>query len=199
MSNKPELSAKDFEESVKRQQLDSIVNNIDNSFNEIVGQDTHGKLPENLFVRDFLPFFSGQVPLNKASQHYQYWIGIAGTPMNEVDIIDNKGNTIFTVPPLMNADFINPNKRHKAMGDIFTEQSLHSSHSPAAGNSYLARELSQRVSEFEDNSKPLLTYEQRWSQIFNRYGVSATSEDRTNNVGRTTSNNGDDVEDLIYD
>lgn len=199
MVKKSTMTPQDFEENLKKQKLGTIVDTIDRSYGDIVGEKVNGKLPENLFVQHFLPFFTGQVPSKDVHQYYQYWIGVAGTPMNEVDIIDGKGETIFTVPPIMNSDFVNPAKRSKGMGDVFAEHSLHASHSPASGERFLANELSQRINEFEDNTEKLVTAEQKWNHIFKRYGVESPYKNEATQEVRSNNDNDDDGEDLIYD
>jgi len=58
------------------------------------------QLPEPIFKEVFLPFFLSQHPNEEWLMLLDQWIQIAGTAQLPVDIVDEKNNILFTVPPI---------------------------------------------------------------------------------------------------
>ncbi len=125
--------------------------------------------PEYLFKSTWLPFFAGltdEISGKKAT--ISDWLDVAGTAYNEVDIVDQDGKVLFTVPPLLR-DTPLMEKRHpndtmrEAMAEYINYASLH----PKMGKAYLEKVISSKIPR-----KPAdVRYIRRWNDIFVRYGL----------------------------
>ena len=152
-----------------------------------------GRLPESMFVAEFLPYFSGELKIDKDSSVIPYWIGVAGSPTAEVDIIDKAGNTIYTVPALFSTDTINVTETNsRPISDIMLEYEQRSSRFPIDGENFLEASLKIESNE----SDKFKSAEGRWETILKRYDKEVPSNDNT-----TVSNKGDSLndDDLEYD
>lgn len=61
-----------------------------------------GRLPERLFRENFLAFFCRETPLQDYAIYASKWIEIAGSQSAEVDLINDLGQTVITIPPFHN-------------------------------------------------------------------------------------------------
>jgi hypothetical protein len=88
-------------------------NTLDVVFNSLVtnSRDTCSVLPEQIFVNYFLPFFTGRNDFVARPNIFSEWISIAGSPMNEVAIIDSFNNIMYYVPAVFDTSFINAAKQ----------------------------------------------------------------------------------------
>ena len=72
--------------------LNKLVEDLDNVIDENV------KLNEEAFKNLYLPYIIGQ----KHNDNFVVkWIELAGSPFKEVDLVDNEGNIVNTLPPLI--------------------------------------------------------------------------------------------------
>lgn len=67
-------------------------------------------VPEAIFVRDFLPFFSGEATEN-APELLSAWYLIAGTPYSPVNVVNTLGQTVAVVPPILSRDIAFPDSK----------------------------------------------------------------------------------------
>lgn len=154
------------------------------------------KLPEYIFLQSFFPYFSGVKPITEKDDVLGQWVSVAGTPMDEVDIIDDKGTVLFRVPPLVDTSIINPLRSENNNIGIYAIISLanqHRNNIPAVGERLLRDNLAVKAVEIQKKSEVFETNEQRWISIFARYNQSS------NNSGLSTaskSNLTDD--DLVF-
>jgi hypothetical protein len=63
-------------------------------------------LPEAVFRKMFLPYFSGQLKVTPENNIIGKWVSVAINPHNEVDVVDIKGEVVFTVPGIISTDII---------------------------------------------------------------------------------------------
>lgn len=182
------------EEMLRQRAIDQASDQINNIHNRLVVEKINAKLPEEIFVNYFLPYFSGLVPITKGSDVIANWIGISGTAMAEVDVIDVNGNTLFTVPALFDTDIINITKYAKgeSLEDIYSKHNLYMNNLPVIANKKLNDDLfikSESVikssSNYDDNTI-------RWSNIFKRYNL--LKENASTNKNITHIDNSDDLE-----
>lgn len=128
-------------------------------------------VPEQLFVNYFLPYFSGQIPASSANPFFAQWVGIAGTPMTEVDVIDHQGRILFTVPALFNTSFISPERNGRSYSNIMLEYELRSTHIPVAATNFLANSLDGKFGDTVNQPGASPEQTDRWLTIFARYGI----------------------------
>lgn len=169
-----------------KQQTDSI-------YDSLVGQRDNSQLPEEIFVGYFLPFFSGQRPITDNSQVVAEWISIAGTPMNEVDVISPSGDTIFSVPSLFDTNMIDVVSREvgQSISDIYAQYDLKSNNIQSVANNFLNKELSKKLKIIDSNVDHAETTH-RWNDILTRYGIPVQQQ----SMSKESSNDLDD--DVIY-
>lgn len=157
-------------ETAAEQQVKSV---IELSFSELVERPAKeiNQLPENIFKQYFLPFFCGEVNTNKQNFLVQ-WISIAGTPIKEVEIIDENGNKLFNVPAIMDSTIIDVKntKEGQSFFDITVNYELHRKQLPVIGETYLRNSLDERFKTLTTNSSSHEINERQWNEIFIRYG-----------------------------
>ncbi len=142
-------------------------------FRQLVEQTEVRKLPEHLFVRNFLPFFLGEKNPNENPDFYSYWIGITGSPSAELDVIDKSGNILFRVPGLIYSGIINPSRATNnsiKYSDVVMMAKLYGNITPTAGKNALDKGLSEKYRELQSRSPTFQTNVNRWVEIFRRYG-----------------------------
>ncbi len=201
MSNE---NSNDPNEAVKqqlRQRIGDELTKIQNGINEVAPSDVV-RLPEYHFTQVFLPFFAGdENTMYKAN--LLTWVNMAGGPYRSVDVIDQNGNVLFRVPPVMDRSAINPvkNRSIDIKGSslshvVATVSQLNQIH-PTRGQEYLSKELTKRalVMRVPTNVASDLS---TWNAIFTRYGrppIVAMDKDDPSKVEGA----GDDKDDFNYD
>lgn len=166
----------------------------DDIFKSLVGDRENSKLPEDIFAGYFLPHFSGQQPISSNSQVLAEWIGIAGTPTSEVDVIDKAGQTLFTVPSMFDTSAIDVTKRDvgNSISDIYAQFDLKSNNIPVVANRFLNAQLSKKLEDIDGHHSHNDVTE-RWGKIFERYGIQPAK------TSTTAEPKQDPSDDLVYD
>lgn len=126
------------------------------------------RLPESVFVANFVPFFAGET----VPEHVNMgtWIAIAGGPFREVMIVDTRsGEPLFTVPPMFEMDGIAVSDRREiAVFDIVQNMMGLSNVSAARAKAYFENKmlglgLQRDPADFAEK------YVEMWNHIFQRY------------------------------
>lgn len=170
-----------IENKIKKQQKeasDAILQEMgrkgDNYFELIVTEPNSQikRLPESTFVRHFLPYFCGEKQINGQTNTLGLWIGIAGAITSKVDIVNNTGEVLFTVPPINDTSIFDVNNLKNAQGfkNIIQNFQLYANQTPASGQNYLSRTLDSRLDKLRSESKTFTENEKAWMDIFKRYG-----------------------------
>lgn len=152
---------------------DRITEETEKIFSKLVSNPLANKLPENLFVENFLPYFCGEVEIPEETELYSLWYGIAGSPTGEVDIIDTRGKSLYKVPPLMNTNIINPKREDSNdmnFSQIINLATMYGNMTPMAGMNALNTGLANKLETLRNKSVEFSEYETRWIEIFKRYG-----------------------------
>jgi hypothetical protein len=127
------------------------------------------KVPEAIFVRDFLPAFSGEIPCS--SELLGIWYTISGSPFNRVSVVNQIGEVVAIVPPFQNRDSIPTKNSSKDLTAIFMEHDSITNISPNAATNKLATQLDQKFiqdyNKTEVNSNPI---KQEWDTLLKHYG-----------------------------
>ncbi len=168
---------------------DQVKSSIDYHFEQLVVKPYQeiATLPENVFVEVFLPFFSGERSFDESNDIIINWISIAGNPTKEVKIVDDIGNVLYTVPPIMDTtciDFKN-DRKGQAIGNIMANYELHKGQLPIVGKNYLDGSIDNRLKSLTKDSEVLTENEKRWNSIFVRYGKikdTTVKEDNSNRL-----------------
>ena len=120
-------------------------------------------IPETVFKSTYLPrLIHGNIEYFNVT-----WINdVAKSPHNRVNIVDNRGNVLFTVPPLCNLSLDSMQDQLSAkMKYIQAEMNSNA----LKGNMLLERLLPTFI-----NFEPAISgeFEKEWIAIFERYGLS---------------------------
>lgn len=140
----------------------------------VIGKEDVRKLPESIFVRDFLPLFSGESTQDRENL-LSYWYLIAGTPYHPVDLIDERGQFVIQVPPLQDRNVVNPaGGNGKELSAVFEEAKQKSSLSPALGQQIIANALHNNLQNklSKDVNKEHVAL---WEALMSHYGKSLSS------------------------
>lgn len=153
------------------------------------------KLPESIFVEQFLPFFSGEQNVKDRKEFFSEWIGVAGSPMGEVNVINEEGNVLFSVPPMFDSSVIETAKRNlgESFSDIYSQYKMHSNNLPVVGEKFLADAFEKKIGTTVKKSDVVSSNQERWNNILTRYGRKVGGV-AGNPISVKTTNPGDDVE-----
>lgn len=184
----------DVSARIKKAQLDSFKRQIDESYNELVASKQNNRLPESLFKKEFLPFFSGKDTGDKdLNEIVSTWISISGTPTAELDIFDDStGDTLFTVPGIFNSGVIDVVNRSKSssLNNIYATHALGMAHIPHVADNVLLKTLDEKVKTMLD---PESVEDPRWKDIIDRYSNNSSSTVNSKSKPLAVD------DDLIYD
>lgn len=174
MSNQIDL-LKEAQQALVQNIHNESRNTLDVVFNSLVtnSRDTCSVLPEQIFVNYFLPFFTGKNDFTARPNIISEWIAIAGSPMNEVGIIDSFNNIMFYVPAVFDTSFINAAKQ--AEGPTFSQITDHANllnnNIPAISDRFLTNALSDKLPAITGNVAVNTENEKRWIEIFAKYNI----------------------------
>lgn len=133
------------------------------------------KCPEYIFKEEFLPFFkkfaANEIEKKDNDSHtlMHKWLCISGGHYKSVDVVDNKGETLFTVPPVFNPDAVNMESlKQVGFYDMVEEAKKKGGRFPEEGNSYLYNRL-DNLPTFLNNPETVNDDLDKWREIFDRY------------------------------
>lgn len=164
-------------------QKERMVNETNKMFNGLVSGYQFNKLPERIFVNDFLPFFCGEKQIENYEDIYKLWFGIAGSPTAEVSIINNDGELLFNVPPIVDSHVFNPeynkNKEMPSIADIDGMSEALERSIPIRGMTFRAEAFTDRVFRLTSAGYKHTEHEKRWLDIFIKYKKISISNNNT--------------------
>lgn len=183
----------ELEQVAFKQMMDNAKKRINFIHNSLIETNTKVKFPIELFNNYFAPYFFGQIPINEQSDIFSTWIGIAGSPTSEVDIVDTLGNIVFTVPPLYNTDVIDILRKNSELSKVVDNYNNYGNALPAVAMGFVKNNLLPAVTDIidKDNIADNLT---GWAKIAQHY--MPTSQPSEQN--KSTISNNEDT-DLNYD
>jgi len=172
MSDKENINAlKEMASRIKESNINEVrntLNLIESELNTNIenGIKKVGRLPEYVFVENFLDFFRSGLTETKGKPLLLKWLELAGGPYNEVDIIDENGNVIFTTPGI----YVRPNidlTNKFSFNNMNKTYELQANRMKALGENYLAKQFGVIESQIRlpDATKNKL----RWEKIFKYY------------------------------
>ncbi len=131
----------ELEEAVINQMMDNARKRIDFIHNKLNEDTNRVKFPLDLFNTYFAPYFFGQKPITEDTDIFATWIGIAGSPTSEVDVIDLSGKIVFTVPPLFNTDVIDILRKNSELSRTIENYNNYSNALPAVAMGFVKNNL----------------------------------------------------------
>jgi hypothetical protein len=127
------------------------------------------RVPEKLFVEFFLPVLTGE----QKSVRMDYWLSLGDPgaeeykihPNSPVDIVDESGQVLFTVPPVFGAmDFFQRARATESFMDIVSVAMAQYKISPGLGTAYLMAEVERGFVTNAINAD-----QKAWVDILKRY------------------------------
>lgn len=169
--------ANQLEDAYVQNLKDNLTKQADSFYDALVENTTRSHVPEDLFRDYFLPYFINEVPISSNPEVISKWIGIAGTPMSKVDVVNDADEVIYTVPSLFDTTIINSSERRPgdSIADISAEFDLKNNNIPAVAQSFLSQQLDRKLS-IVDQNRINSQARQEWSDIFKRYGINKKLE-----------------------
>lgn len=167
-----------------------LAESISQSFKSLVTDTPVAKLPEDIFTRHFLPYFSGQKTPTSAEPVFAEWVSVAGNPMSPVDIINQKDEVLFRVPALFDTGMVTQ-LQGRTMREIFKQYELYNNNLPQVANNFLTKALTAKSEGY--TPVPLTKAQEEWNNILSRYNMG----EKSNESKTSGSNDADD--DLIYE
>lgn len=137
-----------------------------NEIHSIVMEQDKAMIPEIVFKESFLEFFKDVNSHPNSNGLLLKWLELSGGVYNEVDVVNDKGDTVYTVPGICTPGSINEAiANNTAFDRIVTTFNNKLNRTEAEGVNYLNAELSKItniVEEGRDNT-------QKWVNILTRY------------------------------
>lgn len=159
---------------------------------------SNAQLPEHMFRKDFLPYFSGKVRDDAKLNITTHWVAIAGTPASEVDVVDESGKVLFSVPPLMTTDWLhsgNGGVRGRSFNEILTHAKNQGARLPHLSDQVIGNQGTQKINSMSVSTDQ--SSESKWKNIFQRYNIAAPGDKSTPAIGATPSSDAGD--ELVFD
>jgi hypothetical protein len=172
--------------------------NLNRSYDSLIIQRTTVNLPEHVFRGYFLPYFSGNtnLPMYQGKDIIAEWIGIAGSPMGEVNVILPNGQIAFTVPAMFDTNTLSVNGQARGgLKNILQEYEMRKAGVPAAANNFLMNSLYNESKQITSTPIDMNPATERWVKIFKYYGILPKTEVSNMNPGAQL----DTDDDLVYE
>lgn len=154
--------------AVLARQIESIQTDL-----KSVTSGDRARFPERYFVGIFLPYFAGDAQPAYPQADMGMWISrVAGSPFAEVDIVNEQGEVIYVIPPMLDRAALDS----RPAGDrsvplehvIKTAEQLHRM-SPLQGENYITQKLTEHALVMRAPSNVLRNLE-TWNRIFQANG-----------------------------
>jgi hypothetical protein len=193
------------EAAIRTTQLKQLEEDSNALFNQLVVgvKQDRTKLPESVFVNNFLPYFAQQRPISEHPNLITEWVGIAGNPMAEVDIVnDQTGEVVGTVPPIYDSSIVENSKRAlgQSFSEILHECQLRGNQLPIMAKSFFARKVIDQHEKLLKPSEHQTENQANWNKLMARYGLNQQPEQAaTPTPEKTAAESLGDDSDLVFD
>lgn len=192
-----EKSLQDVAETIRTTETAGMIKEISTIHDELVVKQDKAKMHEMVFTTNFLDFFkSGEVNDGNAVLGAK-WVEFAGSPEGEVDIINNEGKVIATVPPLISGiDLRNPNIEKINFDVIQKTYRLKADYLTVQGEEYLSNTL-DAVGEVVKTANMFDgKHSKEWNDLFNKFDKKETTvtEDTSKKATKLTSPDDDTMD-----
>lgn len=178
--NQPVIRVASREFTDAKREISAIYENLMNDPADIA------KCPESLFVKMFLPFFSGQRVVEDEGLAAR-WIALAGNPFKPVDVFDERTMEIlYQVPAFFDMEaVVVSNRKHGSLGDIIQKATQLSAIHPSQGVNHFAKSVS-KLELLQDRSAEVARTRDIWMSIFKRYNVTPIGFDTGEAQGKAS-------------
>lgn len=127
------------------------------------------RISEANFVQVFLPMFTGDDTRHVTRAN---WESLAGGYYNRVEVVNQLGEVIYTVPPLLDRSALKPvfQDGHNSVSVLISHSENLSKLKPSLGQNFLEQELKHRAMRMQ-NPADSIKHIAEWNAIYNRYGA----------------------------
>lgn len=156
---------KDMALGMERKDKEQLKSTIDDLSSALEVDNKKARLPENIFKHSFLPSLNGDIPENDVA--LAKYVEYAGGPYKEVDIVNNRGEIVYTCPPLYNRSSGKEGSKIP-YNELAGTYELKKARLPSEADNYMnniAVGISNEISVEKTSN------EYRWGKIFDRYTV----------------------------
>lgn len=129
------------------------------------------KLPEDVFVYHFLPWFAGTSTNEKINS--AAWVEIAGSSNLPVEIVNGAGEILYTIPPLFDRTIVQTSTTDSdmpGMNHVLITFDQLSRISPRRAELYYLQELEKRKI-LDDKTIKLREKVKFWNDLFKKYNL----------------------------
>lgn len=177
-----------------------VINDIYESL--VVDKSNRPTILERNFVGIYLPMFSGQVPQGDANPYkvsLSTWISdVARSVFTPVDVIDETGEVLYTVPPVCDSKTVKLATDHhnNLRNMVIRSKYLERSSVRGTSSNYELDFMEHNLDNYSDNTYTR-AYTEQWERIFKHYGINV-------NIGQTskqeeTVKEDDTNKDIVFD
>lgn len=179
---------KQMTENLNSPDVSSINNTIKNLEEDLIINNENAKLPEFIFKEHFLDFFKNYHGLTRQDKDnsplYAKWLELAGSEYGEVDIIDDKGETVFTTPGLFTKPTVDFDRaRQIRVNDMAVDSTQKYNRTPAESSNYITSKVTSIMNGMVQVDSAEAT--RRWSKILKRYEKDKEPEVLPNDVPKS--------------
>jgi len=160
-----------YANQVTEQKKNEVISQISELYRELVTDISISTIPEKIFVEIFLDYFRSGGQMNTVNPLTIKWLELAGGPYNPVNVLDDKGNIVFTTPGI----YCKPNTDTLKVdyGNLVSTFNLKANRIHEEGLNYLTVNLAGTVNKINVEYDSYLL---RWKAIFNRYSKAPKQE-----------------------
>lgn len=156
----------DIHQQMLSRELASLKMSIENIQEDIT--PPRATMPEVVFVDYFLNHFRSLASGMPVDENLTAaWVNIAGSHYHEVDIVDNAGNVIYSVPPLFAKPVVNKQIQQLSFNEINGRYRAEMNRLEIAGERFIHSALNGLETFVEPENKNEIVF--RWQNIFKRY------------------------------
>ena len=157
--------------NIKDKAMQELASVMEDIYQTTIVNFKKSTIPEVVFKEYFLDFFKSGMNTPDKDLKYAKWIELSKSPYNEVDVIDNKGNIIFTTPPLFAKPVIDPSIIDINFSNIGSTYMMKSNRLQADADNYLAAKLAPLENKVSADTENIIS---RWQNIFVMYSNAET-------------------------
>lgn len=128
------------------------------------------QFPEALFVQWFIPLWAGEIEPSEMMNTYTWINKVAGDERTPVDIVDEQGEVLFTVPPLLDTSILEKIKPGGLTMSMIERQYERTKEIDAMGSQHFLTSRLEMMHIKEKPSQEVFDNTRVWDMIFIRYG-----------------------------
>lgn len=141
---------------------------------EALGKEENARMSEKDFVQRLLPHLIPPEVAEKRPRDLTIWVAAAGNPQRLIDVLDTKGNVLFTVPPILSRSPTSiPEKETNPDHDLGEVSAIYDARigtEPAhVVNDWYFHSLVQR--SYSPEQSLIYLYARMWITIYRRYNI----------------------------